>query len=170
MKELILLCAKVVHFTFNGKTYVHISSVAMVSPLGPVLSGTFMVELENNLINTLSEHLVCWERYVDDTICFIKNESVDLVISVLNSFHPSIQFTSETENSNSILFLDIQLLRTGENIETRVIRKPSNTDLYIHWQSLPPLQWKRSALKTLVYRKYIVSSNEKYLHSELKYL
>ena len=77
MKELILLCAKVVHFTFNGKTYIHISSVAMVSPLGPVLSGIFMVELENNLINTLSEHLVCWERYVDDTICFIKNESVD---------------------------------------------------------------------------------------------
>ena len=76
MKELILLCAKVVHFTFNGKTYIHISSVAMVSPLGPVLSGIFMVELENNLIQTLSEHLACRERYVDDTISFIKNDSI----------------------------------------------------------------------------------------------
>ena len=88
----------------------------------------------------------------------------------MNSFHQSIQFTSETENSNSISFLDIQLLRTSENIETSVIRKPSNAGLYTHWQSFPPLQWKRSALKTLVYRNYIVSSNEKCLHSELKYL
>ena len=37
-KELVLLCTKVVHFTFNGKTYVQTNSVAMDSPLGPVLS------------------------------------------------------------------------------------------------------------------------------------
>ena len=121
------------HFTFDGKTYVQTNSVAMGSPLGPVLSGIFMVELENNLIHTLSEHLTCWKRYVDDTICFIKNDSIDYVISVLNSFHPSIQFTYETENNESISFLDIELLRVGENIETRAFGKPTNTDLYIHW-------------------------------------
>ena len=89
-------------------------------PLDPVLMGIFMVELENTLIYTLSEHLVCWKRYVDDTICFIRNDSIDFVISVLNSFHPSIQLTYETENNDSISFPGIQLLRVGENIETRV--------------------------------------------------
>ena len=88
----------------------------------------------------------------------------------MNSFHPSIQFTYERENNNSISFLDIELLRVGENIETRVFRKPTNTDLYIHWQSFAPLQWKHCTLKTLVYRSYIICSNEKHLHSELKYL
>ena len=61
-------------FTFDGKTYFQTNGVAMGSPLGPVLSGIFMVELESNLIDTLSEHLACWKQYVDDTICFIKND------------------------------------------------------------------------------------------------
>ena len=68
MKELILLCTKGVHFTFDGKTYVQTNGVAMGSPLVPVLLGILMVELEKNLIHTLSEHLSCWKRYVDDTI------------------------------------------------------------------------------------------------------
>ena len=170
MKELILLCTKGVHFTFDGKTYVQTNGMAMGSPLGPVLLGMFMVELENNLIHTLSEHLACWKRYVDDTLCLNKNLSIDYVISVLNSFHSSIQFTYEAEKNNAISFLDIELLRVGENIETRVLRKPTNTDLYIHWQSLAALQWKHSTLKTLVYRSYTICSNEKHLNSELKYL
>ena len=65
-------------------------------------------------------------------ICFIKNDSIDYVISVLDNFHPSIQITCETENNNSISFLDIELLRVHENIETRVFRKSTNTDFYIH--------------------------------------
>ena len=94
-------------------------------------------------------------------------ESTDYVISVLNSFHPSTQFAYETENNNSILFLDSQLLRVGENIGTRLFRKPTNTDLHIYWQSFAPLQWRHCILKTLVYRGNIVCSNEKHLHSEL---
>ena len=43
MKELILLCTKGVHFTFDGKTYVQTNGVAMGLPLGPVISGIFMV-------------------------------------------------------------------------------------------------------------------------------
>ena len=98
-----------------------------------------------------------------DTICFIKNESTDYVNSVLNTYHPSIQFTYETEKNISISFLDIELLRVDKNMEIRVFQKPTNTDLYIHSQSFVPLQWKNSTLKTLVYRSDIVCSNEKHL-------
>ena len=45
MKELILLCRKGVHFTFDGKTYAQTNGVAMGSPLGPVLSGSPLMEL-----------------------------------------------------------------------------------------------------------------------------
>ena len=57
MKEIILLCTERVHFTFDGKTYVETSGMAIGSPLGPVLLGIFLVELENNLIQTLPEHV-----------------------------------------------------------------------------------------------------------------
>ena len=43
-------------------------------------------------------------------MCFNKNDSINYVISVWNNFHQSIEFTYETENKNSISFLDIQLL------------------------------------------------------------
>ena len=170
MKELILLCTKGVHFTLCGDSYIQTDGVAMGSPLGPVLSGIFMVELENTLVPTLTNHLICWKRYVDDTNCFINENSIPYVISVLNSFHPSIQFTYETESNNRLSFLDVLIIRNGQNIETCVYRKPTNTDIYIHWNSFAPIQWKRSTLKTLVYRSYLVCSNDHYLTLELNYL
>ena len=93
LKELILLCAKGVQFTLCSESYIQTDGVAIGYPLGPVLSGIFMVELENNLVPTLSNHLMSWKRYVDDTSCFIKEDSIEHVMSILNGFHPSIQFT-----------------------------------------------------------------------------
>ena len=57
MKELLLLCTKNVHFTFEGITYQQLDGVAMGSPLGPVLAGIFMVELETTTVPTLTEYL-----------------------------------------------------------------------------------------------------------------
>ena len=59
----------------------------MGSPLGPVIAGTFMVELEKSLIPNLMEHMSPWKRYVDDTIAVIKLSSIEHVLSILNSFH-----------------------------------------------------------------------------------
>ena len=156
MRELILLCIKNVHFTFNGERFTQVDGVAMMSPLAPILANIFTVELERNLIPILKDHLPCWKHYVDDTICFIKNGSVERVLSTLNNSHISIKFTYETENGNKLSFLDVQLIRTGDNIESCVFRKPSNNYFYIDWNSFAPFQWKFSILKTLVYRAYIV--------------
>ena len=170
MRELILLCTKNVYFTFNGETFIKVDGVAIGSPLAPILANIFMAELQRNLIPILKDHLSCWRRYVDDTICFIKNGSVEHVLSTLNNFHSSIKFTYETESGNKLSFLDVQLIRTGDNIETCVFRKPTNTDIYIHWNSFAPFQWKYSTLKTLIYRAYIVWSDNQNLESELNYL
>ena len=63
LKELILLCTKGVHFTLCRESYVQTDGVTMGFPLGPVLAGIFMVELENTLVTTFSNHLVL------ETIC-----------------------------------------------------------------------------------------------------
>ena len=54
---------------------------------------------------------------------------VEFVLSCLNSFHNSIQFTYEIEKEDEIPFLDILILRSGKKIETRVYRKSANTDI-----------------------------------------
>ena len=48
---------KNVHFTYDNKVYQQNDGVAMGSPLGPVLSGIFMVKLENSLVPTLNESM-----------------------------------------------------------------------------------------------------------------
>ena len=92
--------------------------VAMGSPLGPVPTGIFMVNLERSLVPLLKDQLSFWKRYVDDTITFIKTGSAEYVLSILNSFHPNIEFTYKTEVNSKLAFLDVLLLREGQNIIT----------------------------------------------------
>ena len=102
MKELLLLCSKNVHFTFNNDIYQQCDGVAMGSPLGPVIAGIFMVELARTLLPRLIEYMTPWKRYVDDTIATIKLTSIDYVLRILNTFHKDIKFTYELEINNKM--------------------------------------------------------------------
>ena len=142
----------------------------MGSPLFPVLANIFMVELEQNIIPTLSKDISLWKRYVDDTICFVNSSRISHVLESLNSFHSNIKFTVEIEKGNKIAFLDILLIRYKDLINTTVYRKKTNTDLYINWKSFSPNNWKWGTLKTLVSRAYDICSTEKYLKEELNHI
>ena len=168
MRELLYLCTKNAHFTLNNKTYLQVDGVAMDSPLGPVLANIFMVALERNIIPTLSNDILLWKRYVDDTICFIKLTSINKVLETLNSYHTNIKFTIEIESENKISFLDVLLIRNNSLISTKVYRKNTNTDIYINWKSFSPNNWKWGTLKTLVTRAFDICSTDEYLKEELE--
>ena len=74
------------------------------------------------------------------------------------------------EKENKISFLDILIIRIGQKIETLVYRKSTNTDIYIHWDSRALSSRKRSTLKTLIMRVYMINSNDRYLRLEIKHL
>ena len=101
---------------------------------------------------------------------FIKEDSIEHAMSVLNGLHLPFQFTYETESNNRLSFLDVLIIHNWQSIETCVYRKPTNTYIYIHWNSFAFIQWKHSTLKTLVYQSYLICSNDHYLTLELKYL
>ena len=171
LKKLLDLCTKEVHFTFNGQTYIQVDGVAMGSPLGPVLANIFMVELESSLIPTLRDSISLWRRYVDDTFAIVKSDQVENVLSKLNSFHPNIAFTYELEMNNTISFLDVTVAKRADgHFETSVYRKPTNTDLYIHWLSYAPEPWKVGTLKTLIRRAHDICSTQEAVSNELKHL
>ena len=170
MKELLLLCTKNVHFTFNKETYQQTDGVAMGSPLGPVLAGIFMVELENKMVPKLKKSLKHWKRYVDDTLAYVKTGSIETVLNAINSFHPSIQFTYEEEKDNSIAFLDVYVTRIDSVVSTTVYRKPTSNDIYLNWNSFTPFNWKKGTLKMLINRAYKVCSNDELLQKELNHL
>ena len=98
MKELLLLCTKNAHFTFNGQIYIQVDGVAMGSSLAPLLADILMIELERSLIPNLQK-ITFWRHYVNDTICFVKIGLIEYIRSVLNSFHKNIQFTYKVESN-----------------------------------------------------------------------
>ena len=104
----------------------------MGSPLGPVLAGIFMVNLERSLVPQLNVYINFWRRYVDDTITFVKIGSGEYLLSVLNNFHPKIKLTYEMEVASKLIFLDILLHRDGHGIITTVYRKVTNNDFYLN--------------------------------------
>ena len=139
MKELLNLCTKSVHFTFEGNIYLQNDGVAMGSPLEPVLTNIFKVELEQSVIPTPMDKMKCWTRFVDDTLSYIKTDSMDHVLKMLNGFHRNIQSIYEVERHSKISFLDLLvILDASNNIRTTVYRKSTNNDICLNWESFAP--------------------------------
>ena len=164
LRELLELCTKEMHFSFNGKIYQQTDGVCMGSPLGPVLANVFMVHLEETIVPQMLTNMPTWRRYVDDTFTLVKKGKRDEVIALLNSFHPNIKFTHEVEEEQKIAFLDV-LLHKEENgsVQTSVFRKPTNNSIYIHWQSYAPNQWKVGTLSGIIRRAYEICSIKHWL-------
>ena len=106
----------------NSKTYVKIDDVAMGSPLGPILANIIMLELEQNMIPTLSNDMSLWKRLTDDTICCINH-----VLDSLNNFYSNIKVTIEIEKGNKFSLLDKLLIHNKDLINLTVYRKKTNT-------------------------------------------
>ena len=123
MKKLLTLCTKNVHFTLNNEIYIQNDGVAMESPLGPILANVFIVELENTLVPRLHEHVKKWKHFVDDTFAYVRNESIDYVLTTLNSFNPDLNVTYEKENNSQLLFLDVLFIRNGRHLDTKFTEK-----------------------------------------------
>ena len=168
---LLNICTKSVHFTFNGNIYVQNDGVAMVWPLGPVLANIFMIELGRPVIPNLKDKTKCWTTYVDHILCYVKTDSIDYILKMLNIFHRNIQFTYEIETDSKISLLDILVIgASSNNINTTVYRKSTNNDIYLNWKSFATDKWKWGTLKMLTKRAYDVCSNQELLQKELNYI
>ena len=129
-----------------------------------------MVGLETRVIPTLGNMVLNWKSFVDDTIGYVKNGSIDIILSKLNSFHPNIQFTYEIEKENKLPFSDVLLIRNGNFVKTEVYRKPTNNYIHLNWNLFAPNTCKRRTLRTLIKRAYLIGLSEKHLADELKHL
>ena len=168
---MLTLCTKNVHFTYNRKIFVQTDGVAMGSPLGPVLADIFMTELEKTLLPGIYiRYIKFWRRYVDDTISYVKIGSIKHVLCLLNSFDENIQFTFESESKGILPFLDVLLCINGRELTTAIYREKTNNDIYLNWNAFATVSWKRSTLRALLQRAYLVCSTETYLKEELTHL
>ena len=72
---------------------------------------------------------------------------------------------------NSIPFLDtIVMPQPDGSIKTTVYRKPTHTDMYLHWDSYHPMSAKFSIINTLRHRSKTVCSNSQLLKEKEDHL
>ena len=68
---------------------------------------------------------IIYRRYIDDTFLLFRSKNhIGKFRNYLYLQHKKIKFTSETENENSISFLDIEITRDNNKFMTSVYRKP----------------------------------------------
>ena len=66
-------------------------------PLGTVIAENFMAELDRSLLLMLSSYMTSWKRYVDDTIDYVKTDTIEHVLFIGNWFHWKILFIYQQE-------------------------------------------------------------------------
>ena len=75
------------------------------------------------------------------------------------------------EENNKISLLDVLVKRMSNNkLKTSVLRKLTNTDIYMNWNIHAPTDWKIETLKTLIKLAKTLCSNENLLKTEIEHL
>jgi len=169
MKKLPKWICQSTTFQFNGKFYKQIDSVAMGSPIAPLLADVIMnhvIDQALKKINVQNKPIVRW-RYVGDIfVAFNDMNALDIFFDTLNSVHNNITFTKELECVDSLAFLDFLIGKTQSGIQTTTYRKPTHSGLYTHWTSFIPHHQKRNLVFGLLDRADKIASTYNAMHSE----
>ena len=150
-------------FQFDNRYYIQVIGTAMGTKAAPSYATLTLAFLEEKLYNTmenkygqatLQEFKQSWKRYLDD--CFvIWNKSwgnIEKFHSILQNLHQNIKFTME-QHPHQIPFLDIIIIKNElGSISTDIYRKPTDTQLYLHFTSSHPKECLKSIPYTLARR------------------
>ena len=170
--ELLRIATKNQLFQFEGNLYEQVDGAAMGSPLGPLMAISFMCNIEKQL-ETENKMPAFYKRYVDDTLSTMPDsETASEFLTTLNNSHPSIDFTMELEENGRLPFLgmEMDIIRNGSRLDTKVYRKPTDTGLLLHYHSHVDGRHKRSLLNTMRNRAFKLSSTWKLFHQECERL
>ncbi len=169
LRKLLDFATKYCCFNFNDTLYLQVDGLSMGNPLAPPLSQFFMISIGETRALNIGFRFYTWWRYVDDVYARMNKkdfENLPEILKRLNSLHPAIEFTSESEKRGNLNFLQVSVTKdTGNhsNYRTTVYRKPTHTNLYTKWKSAHPPTQKLGIFHSLLWTaKRICKSKKDY--------
>lgn len=154
------VCTKYSNFNFQGTTYKQKSGFPMGSPISPIISDIVMDDLEQQCLQQLPFQVPFYFRFVDDIFTAVPIGEINTILNVFNNYNHKLQFTIEKESQNKISFLDVLLLRKGEEIITNWYRKPTSSDRILNFHSNHAPKYKINVINNLVDRGILLSSKQ----------
>ncbi|CAN7948048.1 unnamed protein product [Ixodes hexagonus] len=126
-------------FEFNDQFFLQISGTAMGTKMSPNYANIFMASIESKFLGRHHLKPAFYKRYIDDIFMIWTHSEQELLqfIAEFNTAHPNITLTHEY-SKNSINFLDVTVQINGTELETKVYRKPSDRQEYLHYHSSHP--------------------------------
>ena len=156
---------------FNGNIYKQKLGTAMGTiKVAPTYATLVLGYLEKKLYDTVNEkygdqfktYLTnSWKRYLDD--CFIiweeSEEKLNEFYDIFNNLHPQINFTMEY-NRKQLSFLDVLIMKNGNNIVTDIYNKNTDTTQYLLYSSCHPKHTKDNIPYNLARRICTIVSDQ----------
>lgn len=158
------------YFCFNDNFYKQIFGTPMGSPISPILATIILDHLLDIVIPKLPFKFPFIYKYVDDIICAIPSDNIQVTLTAFNSFHKNLQFTIEQEINNSVPFLDTKLIRLNDNkIILDWYQKDTASSRFLNFHSNHPKNQKFNTVIAMKNR-IIHISHENFLQLNLKKL
>jgi hypothetical protein len=131
----------------------------------------FMGHVERLLATDIDSSCLFYCRYMDDTCVAFRNEKeASKLLSLFNSVHRSLCFTSEFESNGTMSFLDLMIHRRPDGtFAFSIFRKKTWTGVYTSFHSFVPISYKRALVKSLFTRVVRLCSAE-FLADELDFV
>ena len=136
---------------FNNNYFKPLQGVAMGSCSSVILSDLYVhVKIETK-ISLHAFRILFYGRFVDDIFLLLEaEEDLNLLKEYMNSLS-NLKFTKEGP-AQTLNFLDFTLTISGDNISSRIYKKPSAKNNYLHFDSHSPLAQKRAIFINQVHR------------------
>ena len=141
-------------FSVNNQLVKQVEGCPMGGAISVIMSGIHMNRMEKYRVVPFKPKL--YRRYVDDTISKRKkNTEFDELYHQMNSHHPNIKLTIE---SNPSRFLDTSFsINPDGSVTTKVFRKPGKLPTF--WHSQIPKRYKRNNIRGDLHRAYKIASD-----------
>jgi hypothetical protein len=160
--------------TLGGDIFKQTDGTPIGKSISGPIAGIYMAWLEETFIlnGRMKRKISFWKRMRDDIFLVWEDTSERLQSFqvFLNGIEPKIQFTLEEEKDGNLAFLDMFIMRREGKLATKVYRKPTHTQQYIHWRSNHAKNTLLGVLKGLIHRAHMLTDEMDDLKEELQLL